>query len=45
MIGVYVGNWEIGVFFFDEYGKKINIVMFDVEYKWIKEILEKNVFM
>ena len=27
MIGAHVGNWEIGVPFFDDYGKKINIVM------------------
>ena len=42
MIGAHVGNWEIGAPFFDEYGKKINIVMFDAEHKRIKEILEKN---
>ena len=35
-------NWEIGAPFFDEYGKKINIVMFDAEHERIKEILEKN---
>ena len=27
MIGAHVGNWEIGVPFFDDYGKKINIVI------------------
>ena len=42
MIGAHVGNWEIGAPFFDEYGKKINIVMFDAEHKRIKEILEKE---
>lgn len=42
MIGAHVGNWEIGVPFFDEYGKKMNIVMFDAEYQKIKELLEKN---
>ena len=42
MIGAHVGNWEIGAPFFDEYGKKINIVMFDAEHKRIKEILEKS---
>ncbi|WP_350004923.1 lysophospholipid acyltransferase family protein, partial [Phocaeicola dorei] len=42
MIGAHVGNWEIGAPFFDEYGKKINIVMFDAEHERIKEILEKN---
>ena len=44
MIGAHVGNWEIGAPFFDEYGKKINIVMFDAEHERIKEILEKNIF-
>ena len=42
MIGAHVGNWEIGVPFFDDYGKKINIVMYDAEHRRIKEILEKN---
>jgi len=43
MIGAHVGNWEIGVPFFDDYGKKINIVMYDAEHRRIKEILEKMV--
>ncbi|NDV64319.1 acyltransferase [Bacteroides sp. 224] len=42
MIGAHVGNWEIGAPFFDDYGKKINIVMYDAEHRKIKEILEKN---
>ena len=42
MIGAHIGNWEIGVPFFDDYGKKINIVMYDAEHRKIKEILEKN---
>ena len=42
MIGAHVGNWEIGVPFVDDYGKKINIVMYDAEHRRIKEILEKN---
>ena len=42
MIGAHVGNWEIGVPFFDDYGKKINIVMYDAEHQKIKEILKKN---
>ena len=42
MIGAHVGNWEIGAPFFDDYGKKMNIVMFDAEYQKIKEVLEKN---
>lgn len=42
MIGAHIGNWEIGAPFFDEYGKKINIVMYDAEHQKIKEVLEKN---
>lgn len=42
VIGAHIGNWEIGSPFFDEYGKKINIVMFDNEHRRIKEILESN---
>lgn len=42
MIGAHVGNWEIGVPFFDTYGKKINIVMYDAEHQKIKALLKKN---
>lgn len=42
MIGAHVGNWEIGAPFFDEYGKKINIVMYDAEHQRIKEMLARN---
>ena len=42
MIGAHVGNWEIGASFFKDYGKKMNIVMFDAEYQKIKKILEEN---
>lgn len=42
IVGAHVGNWEIGTPFFDEYGKKINIVLYDAEHRRIKEILEKN---
>lgn len=42
IIGAHIGNWEIGTPFFDEYGKKINIVMFDGEYQKIKDILNEN---
>ena len=42
IIGAHVGNWESGAPFFDEYGKKINIVLYDAEYEKIKNILEKN---
>ncbi|NDV58765.1 acyltransferase [Bacteroides sp. 519] len=42
MIGAHVGNWEVGAPFFDKYGKKINIVLYDAEHKKIKQVLEKN---
>ncbi len=42
MIGAHVGNWEIGAPFFDDYGKKINIVMYDAEHQRIKQLLEKG---
>lgn len=42
MIGGHIGNWEIGAPFFGDYGKKINIVMYDAEHQKIKEMLEKN---
>lgn len=42
MIGAHVGNWETGAPFFKDYGKKINIVMYDAEHRKIKEMLEKN---
>ena len=42
IIGAHVGNWESGAPFFDDYGKKINIVLYDAEYRKIKEIVKKN---
>lgn len=42
IIGAHTGNWEMGTPFFDEYGKKINILLYDAEYKRIKELLQKN---
>lgn len=42
MMGGHIGNWEIGAPFFGDYGKNINIVMYDAEYQKIKEMLEKN---
>ncbi|WP_321436263.1 acyltransferase [uncultured Bacteroides sp.] len=42
MIGAHVGNWEIGAPFFDKYGKKINILMYDSEHQKIKELLKKK---
>ena len=42
MIGAHIGNWEAGSVFFGDYGKKINVVMFDVERKEIRDVLEKD---
>ncbi len=42
MMGGHIGNWEIGAPFFGDYGKKINIVMYDAEHQKIKEMLKKN---
>ena len=42
MIGAHVGNWEIGTPFFNDYSKKINVVMYDAEHQKIKEVLKKN---
>lgn len=42
MIGAHMGNWETGAPFFHDYGKKINIVIYDAEHRKIKEMLEKN---
>lgn len=42
MIGAHVGNWEMGAPFFEEYGKKINIVMYDAEHQRIKKMLAQN---
>ncbi len=42
MMGAHVGNWELGTPFFDHYGKKINIVMYDAEHQRIKQMLQKS---
>lgn len=42
IIGAHVGSWEAGIPYFAEYGKKINIVLHDVEYQKIKKILAEN---
>ena len=41
MIGAHMGNWEIGGQFFGDYGKKINIVMYDAEYQKVKDQLNQ----
>lgn len=42
IIGAHVGAWEVGSSFFDDYGKKINIVMYDAEYQKIKNVIKDN---
>lgn len=42
MIGAHIGNWEIGAPFFCDYGRRINIVMYDAEYQKIKDVLDKS---
>lgn len=42
LIGAHVGNWEVGSSFFGEYARKINIVMYDAEYRKIKEVLSEQ---
>lgn len=40
LIGAHVGCWEIGSTFFGDYAKRMNIVMYDNEYRKIKEIVD-----
>ncbi|WP_291528462.1 acyltransferase [Bacteroides sp. UBA939] len=42
MIGAHIGNWEIGTPFFNDYSKRMNVVMYDAEFQKIKDILKKN---
>lgn len=42
MIGAHMGCWQAGVSFFGKYGRKINVVMFDVEHEQIKRVLEQS---
>lgn len=42
IIGAHIGCWEMGSTFFDEYGKKMNIVMYDAEYQKIKEMVDRH---
>ena len=42
IIGAHIGSWEMGGSFFSDYGKKINIVMYDAEYQKIKKVVEQN---
>ena len=42
MIGAHLGCWEIGSSFFGDYGKKINIVMYNNESKKVQNALSNN---
>jgi predicted LPLAT superfamily acyltransferase len=42
IVGAHFGNWEVGAPYFGKYGKKMNVVMMDVEYRNIKSILERQ---
>lgn len=42
IIGAHVGSWEVGAPYFREYGKNINIVMLDAEYRKIKDVIEQG---
>lgn len=42
IIGAHFGNWEVGAPYFGKYGKKMNVVMIDAEYRNIKSLLEKQ---
>lgn len=42
VVGAHVGSWEIGSLFFHQYGKKINVVLYDAEYQKIKHVIEKK---
>ena len=40
LIGAHIGSWEIGAEFFNESENKINIVMYDAEYRKIKSLVD-----
>jgi len=42
IIGAHVGAWEVGAPYFNKYGKDMNIVMLDAEYKSIKNVIEEG---
>ncbi len=42
VIGAHMGCWQIGSIFFGEYAKKLNIVMYDVEYQKIKDVVSQG---
>lgn len=42
IIGAHVGSWEAGAPFFMEYGRELNIVMYDNEHEAIKKVRKNN---
>ena len=42
VIGAHVGSWQMGAPFFGPNGAKVNVVMYDNEYRNIKKVLERN---
>lgn len=42
MLSAHVGSWEAGAHFFGDYGRRINVVMYDAEYARIREVVERN---
>ena len=43
LISAHVGNWEVGAPFFYEYGRKMNVVLYDAEYEKIKDLLSRQI--
>ena len=42
LVGAHIGAWEMGAQFFGDYGKKMNIVMWDAEWQKIKAVINRN---
>ena len=42
VIGAHVGSWQMGAQFFAPNGAKVNVAMYDNEYRNIKKVLERN---
>jgi predicted LPLAT superfamily acyltransferase len=43
IIGAHFGSWEVGAPFFNNYGSRLNLVMFDNEDENIKKVLSDNI--
>ena len=42
IIGAHVGCWGTGAGFFGDYARKMHLVMYDAEYRQIKNVMEKH---